>query len=140
MTVKQLSVFLDDRSGGIEKLADTLGNARLSIRAMTLNDNPSCAIFRMVVHDTERAISLLTQVGFQVQVTDVLAVHLEDRPGSLAEVARALADADVEVHYMYATFARSPGSAFVILKPSNTDRATSALLRAGVEVLDAAAF
>lgn len=140
MTVKQISVFLDDRSGGLQKLTDTLGTAGISIRAITLNDNPNYGILRVIVEDHERAKTLLNQVGFQVQESEVLAVLIEDRPGSLARVAQALAYADIEVIYMYATFARSLDSAIIILRTSNQEQAAAALRRAGIEIVGLSAF
>ena len=90
MTVKQLSVFIENRPGRLSAVTKILGDNDVNIRAMSLADTKDFGILRLIVDDFEKAVSALKTEGFSVTTTQVLAVEINDRPGGLSEAMKAL--------------------------------------------------
>lgn len=102
MLIKQLSVFLEDRSGRLTDLTQILAEHEINIAALSLAETADYGIVRMVVGKPDIAEKFLRQAGFSVRLTDVVCVNMPDRPGALHEVLKILADNAINVDYMYA--------------------------------------
>lgn len=102
MTVEQLSVFLENRSGRLADLADTLGRAGVDILALSLADMADFGIVHLVVNRTDVAREVLAAAGFTVNRGEVVAVAVPRQPGGLARVLRALEAAGINVEHIYA--------------------------------------
>ncbi len=135
MRTRQLSVFIENASGRLTEVAELLGEAGVSIRALSLADGPDFGILRLVVSDPARALETLRAGRFTVHETEVLAVVLDDAPGGLARALRSLSARGVNVEYMYTTLSRATGRAVLILRPDGEDSTVEALSAAGVEFL-----
>jgi len=134
--VEQLSVFLENETGGLADVVDVLARAAIDLRALSLADETDFGILRLIVNDTDRAAFALKDAGFTVRCTPVVAVEIPDRPGGLATVLHALRGTAVE--YMYAFVRKSGEQALVVFRFEDPEAATATLRRAGARVLDAA--
>ena len=101
MSVTQLTVFLENRSGRLAEVADTLGAAGINIRGFSTTEAAEYGIVRLIVDDPERGRSLLHKAGFTVQLSRVVCVAVTDAPGGLARVLDELADQGISVDYLY---------------------------------------
>jgi hypothetical protein len=135
MKIRQLSLFLENRPGQLRVPCQALGDAGIDILTLSLADTQQFGILRLVVKEWERAKEVLEKVGMVVNVTDVLAVDVPDRPGGLASVLDAFEKAGVGVEYMYPYAAHMPGRpATLLFRLEDPDRAAVALASRGVKL------
>jgi hypothetical protein len=135
MKIRQLSLFLENRPGQLLVPCRLLGEAGIDILTMSLADTQQFGILRLVVKDADRARALLEQAGMVVNVTEVLAVEVPDRPGGLADVLAAFDKAGLGVEYMYPFATRERGkSATLLFRLEDPDRAVKALQERGVRL------
>ena len=120
--VKQLSVFIQNRAGKIASIVKSLADAKVDIRAISIADTADFGILRMIVNDPEKAYHVLRENNFTVRITKVIAVEIDDTPGSMAAVLKELNDNQIEVEYMYAFLGNLSGNAMVILKIDNPEK------------------
>ena len=97
MKIRQLSLFLENRPGQLRAAAKILGDAGIDVLTMSLADTQQFGILRLVVKDTEKAKKALEAQGVVVNVTELLAVNVPDRPGGLAGVLEGFEKADISV-------------------------------------------
>lgn len=136
MTVKQLSVFIENRPGRLSAVTKILGDNDVNIRAMSLADTKDFGILRLIVDDFEKAVSALKTEGFSVTTTQVLAVEINDRPGGLSEAMKALCNDNISVEYMYSAFINTKeNTAYLILRVENVTAALEALSEAGFALI-----
>jgi len=133
--VDQISVFLENETGGLADVVAVLARSAIDIRALALADETDFGILRLIVNDTERATGALKEAGFTVRKTPVVAVQIPDRPGGLAATLDALRGVDVE--YMYAFVQKSGEQALVVFRFEDAEKAVETLRRAGAKILDA---
>lgn len=135
MRIAQISVFLENEAGRLANAARILGGAEVNIRALSIADTADFGILRLIVDDPERAAAVLRGAGLTVSLTDVIAVEMPDRPGGLAQVLDALADARVNIEYMYAFVTQSAEGAVVVFRVDQLDEAIRALAASGLRLL-----
>ncbi len=137
MKIRQLSLFLENRSGQLRIPCQLLGDAAIDILTMSLADTQQFGILRLIVKEAERAKAVLEAGGIVVNVTDVLAVDVPDRPGGLASVLQSFEKAGLGIEYMYPlAAAREPGKyATLVFRLADPDRASKLLAEAGVKLL-----
>ncbi len=133
--VDQISVFLENETGGLADAVNVLARSGVDIRACALADETDFGILRLIVNDSDRATLALKDAGFTVRRTPVVAVQIPDRPGGLATTLDALRGVDVE--YMYAFVRKSGEQALVVFRFEDVDRAVETLRKAGMRILDA---
>jgi hypothetical protein len=136
MKVRQVSIFLENRSGRIAKISTALGNANINIRAMSLADTSDFGILRLVVTDTEKAVAILKDQGFTVRVTHVIAAVIPDIPGALGNLLSIMERAGLNVEYMYAFIQKSMEEAILIFRFDDLDKALDTLLENDITILD----
>jgi hypothetical protein len=136
---KQVSVFLENKSGRLLDLCQALGVGKINIRALCIADTSDFGILRLIVDDPDRALSDLREQGFSVGETHVLAVQVPDQPGGLGAVLENLRTLEMNVEYMYAFFTRVAGQAVVVFRVGDEQipRVLEALEGAGVVILPA---
>jgi hypothetical protein len=137
MKIQQLSLFLENRPGQLKIPCRMLADAGINIMAMSLADTQQFGILRLIVKDWQKARRVLEGGGCVVNVTEVLAVDVEDRPGGLVELLELLDDLAIE--YMYA-FTCGPYSrkATMVFRFEDPDRAIATLASRGVNVVNSA--
>lgn len=136
MKLKQLSLFLENRPGQLRAPLEALGKAHIDLLTMTLADTAHFGILRFIVADPERAKQVLENEGMVVNVTDVVPIQVDNRPGGLASVLAAIEEAGLGVEYIYDFGAASGGGkAAIVFRFEDPDAAISALQKAGVRIL-----
>lgn len=136
MTVQQISVFVENRQGKLVEVLETLSARNIDLRALSIADTADFGILRLIVNKPEEAVKALAEADYVTSVTDVLAVSLEDTPGSLAKVLRILADAAISVEYLYAFVAHGKDKAYVILRVEDNEKAAAVLTKKGISFAD----
>ena len=137
MFIKQLSVFVENKSGRLAEITALIAAAGVDLRAVSIADTVDFGILRLIVDPPDRAAAALRDAGFTVSLTRVIAANVEDKPGGFAVAMKAIADEGLDIEYMYAFNSRVNGRASVILRVKNDEAALHALERAGVQVLSA---
>ena len=137
MTVEQISVFVENRSGQLGEVTHVLRDAGVNIRAMSLSDTADFGVLRFMADDTAKARAVLQDRGFTVGSTPVVAVEVPDRPGGLAAVLEVMADRKINVEYLYAYTQRDSLRATLVFRFDRNAEAVEALLGEGCNVLSA---
>jgi hypothetical protein len=126
----QLSVFLENRAGVLADVAADLARHGVSIRALTVANLVDHAVVRLVVSEPQKALHLLGDRGVLVVGSPVLAIDMPDEAGALADIARRLGRAGVNIEYAYGSAPVGSGRAAVYLHVSDLRKARAALERA----------
>jgi hypothetical protein len=134
-TIKQISLFAENKPGRLSKVAEALSKAKVNIRAFTIAEAGDFGVIRMVVDDPDKAYKTLQSQGFAVSETDVIGVEMKDVPGGLHEIADVLGRNNVNIDYAYA-FVTSTRLALLILRVDNIPQAQKVLKEAGVRLVD----
>lgn len=137
MSVRQISIFLENRAGRLFEVCKVLGENGINIRALSIADTTDFGILRLIVNDPARAMQVLRQAEFVVSETEVIAVEVPDRPGGLAQVLEVMKGEGLNIEYMYAFVQKASQDALVIMRVEDVDHATRVLREKGVGVLDA---
>ncbi len=135
MFVKQISVFLENKSGRLAEVTSILGDKNIDISALSIADTTDFGILRLIVNKPEEAEKVLRDDGFTVSVTNVIAIGVKDEPGGLSKALQVLSSESIEIEYMYAFVNKSEDDALVILKTGNPQKATNVLGSNGISVL-----
>lgn len=136
MTIKQISVFVENTPGALIDTVRALSNAGVDIRALSIADTAEYGILRLIVDKPEKAGEALAKAGCTVNLTDVIGVGVEDKPGGLTEILEILAKAGVGVEYIYAFLgAMGDNLARVIIRADDNAEAVKVLSGAGVSLL-----
>jgi len=140
MPVKQISVFLENTKGRLAEVTTSLSKEKINIRALSLADTSDFGVLRIIVDSPDRAVATLKAHGFVAQVTEVIAVEVEDRPGGLAHILEVLDQDNVNVEYMYAYVEKKRDHAIVICRIDDRERALRVLEKHGISTLNAEAL
>ena len=133
MVLKQVSVFLENKSGRLADVARALGENDIDISALSIADTTDFGILRLIVNKPDKAVRVLDESGFTVGTTEVIAIAVEDHPGGLAMSLDALEQARIDIEYMYAFIGnKASNRAMVILRVENPETAISALQAKGL--------
>lgn len=135
MRVKQISIFLENKSGRLAQVTGVLGDNRINIRALSIADTTDFGILRLIVNDPDQAYRVLKDAGFTVSTTDVIAVEVVDEPGGLARALRTLERAGINIEYLYAFLQKSSSAALVVFRVEQLDEAVKALQDSGIRIL-----
>ena len=130
-TLKQVSVFVENKPGRLAAVTEKLYEKGINIRAFTIAEAGDFGIIRMVVDKTDEAYKTLKDAGFTVTLTRVLGVEVEDEPGGLYRIAKALGSAGINIEYVYA-FTSGGDRALIILRVDNVEKAVEILEKEGM--------
>ena len=128
MTVKQISVFLENRP----EFTDVLSENNVDLRALSLAEAEDFGIARIIVNDVYNASTVLKDAGYVFSITKVLAVEMPDEPGALSRVMRILGNQEINLEYMYAFTSRKKGTAYMILRVEDNQKAVEVLKKEGI--------
>ncbi|MGZ7069553.1 MAG: ACT domain-containing protein [Methanobacterium sp.] len=135
MKLKQISIFLENKKGRLQKALTILKEAGINIRALSIADTSEFGILRLIVPDPEKAKSALEKENFVVKVNDVIAVEVHDEPGGLEKILEILNKADINVEYIYAFVEKKGKKAIVVLRTEDLDAGIKALESEGITIL-----
>ena len=133
MTVKQLSVFLENKTGRINEVVRALGEHHINMHAFSMAETADFGILRLIVSDVDKAVEVLRGKDFAVMSTDVVCLNCDNVPGSLAVVLEYLAQEQIFIDYMYA-FAQN-NNAHIVIKPNDMKRCLEVLKEHGCSIL-----
>ena len=132
MTIKQLSVFLENREGRLDEVLKTLGTNDVNIVALSLADTADYGMLRMIVSDPQKGKAVLKEAGITSMLTDVVALRVPHATGSLSKAMHEIVQAGINVEYMYA-FANG-ADASAVLKSDNPEKVVEVLEGSGFDV------
>lgn len=135
MLVKQISIFLENKSGRLAEVTKVLGENDIDIRALSIADTTNFGVLRLIVNKPEEAERILKENLFTVNCTNVIAIGVPDKPGGLAIALEILDKESIGIEYMYAFVNKAGDDALVILRVEDPDKAIKALVDNGVNVL-----
>lgn len=127
MTIKQLSVFLENKQGRLWKSLNILKKENIDIRALSIADTSEFGILRLIVSDPDNAKKFLEDEQFAVSIADVIAIEVEDQPGGLEAALALLNDNDVNVEYIYAFVEKKTSKALVVLRTEDNIKSMNLL-------------
>ena len=125
MIIKQLSIFLENRTGRINEVAKILAENGINMQAFSMAETADFGLLRLIVPDVDKAVEVLHAASFAVMVTDVLCISCPNVPGSMSAVLEKLAANNVFIEYMYA-FSEGE-TANVVIRPTNVEAALKVL-------------
>lgn len=137
MTLNQLSVFIENKSGRLSEIVSILANAGVDIRALSIADTTDFGILRLIVTDVDLAVSVLKEKNMAVSKTEVIGIKLKDEVGSLASVLQLLTAKGVDVEYSYAFITHSKTNACVVVRVEDNATAIRVLEENGFALVGA---
>ena len=136
MSMKQNSVFVENKPGTLYALTAVLAQGQVDMRALSLAETSEFGIVRMIVNDMYKATTLLKDAGYVHSLTPVVGVVIPDVPGGLNRVLQILTDVKVNVEYMYAFLGgKKVDQAYMIFRVADEKAAEAALAARGIQVL-----
>ena len=136
MTIKQVSVFLENVSGRLAEVTRILSEGGINLRAITIADTADFGILRIVSNDPDKTLSILEQKGFTARETDVLAVEVDDAPGGLAKVMDLFFENDVNIEYLYTSLEKNRDNAVIIFKVEDVEHGQKIISENGLSAVD----
>ena len=135
MAIKQLTVFVENSRGRLVEITGLLATGNIDMRALSIADTRDFGILRLIVSNTEKALSILREYGLLVQITEVVGVKISDRPGELSRALSVLDAGGINIEYLYAFLSGEKGSADMVIRVEDNAIAESVLRDAGFETL-----
>jgi len=134
--IKQISVFLENTTGRLCEVTQTLAKAGINLRAISIADTADFGILRIIVDKTDKAVEALVAAGFTTRQTTVAAVEIEDKPGSLAALMELFRSSGINIEYLYASLEGIDGKAVVIFKLENHEKGFEILEKNGLALAE----
>lgn len=133
--IKQLSVFIQNKIGSLSGVTSVLKANNINLRAISSYDTPDFTILRMVVDQPDKAKDLLADSGYGVNITCIVAVELEDKPGELHGMLEVVAKACIGVNYIYSIVRRNGGAPLIVLNTDKLEKTADVLKDKGYIVI-----
>ncbi|MEY8391522.1 acetolactate synthase [Lachnospiraceae bacterium] len=135
MTVKQISVFVENKPGKLAELTEYLEQHDIDMRALSIAETQDFGIVRMIVDDAYKTSCVLKEAGYVASITPVLAVEMPDEPGSLFQILRMLGEGGVNLEYMYAFLTPKQATAYMVLRVADNEKAMDILSKKGIRAI-----
>ena len=135
MSIKQVSVFLENRPGTLNEMTTALAAGNIDMRALSLAEAGEFGIARIIVDDVYTASNVLKEAGFIVNLTPVLAFAVPDEPGGLNRILSVFTAEKISIEYMYATLGGADGHANMIFRVADVKAAEVVLKARGLKPL-----
>lgn len=138
MTIKQLSIFIENKSGTLIRVLDLLSRANIQIIASTIADTQDYGIYRILCSQPSQAFLILKENGINVQLADVMAITIDDEPGRAASAIKALSDEGVNILYLYSFLWNAKG--VLVMRTDETDKAMQVVASNNIQLLGESDF
>lgn len=135
MKIRQIAIFLENKPGHLKSICRRLAEADISINTLSLADTRQYGILRLLTGEWEKTRDLLSSAGFVVNVTEVLAVEVEDKPGGLLHILDIINDHGINIEYMYAFTFHHGEKAIMVFRFDDPDKAIATLQEENIKVL-----
>ena len=132
--IKQISVFLENKSGRLVRVAQVLGEAKISIRGLSIADTSDFGILRMIVDQPDKAIFELKDKGIMATVTEVIAMEVPDNPGGLATILSYMQDAGINIEYIYSFIEKPTNNALIMMREEKIPDALAVLEKYNIPI------
>ena len=129
--VNQISIFAENKKGAVRAITQILSEADINIQSFVTNDSAEFGIIRMLVSDAEKAGALLSDAGYQIKQTPVMAVEIPDEAGSLDRLLQRIESANVNIDYIYTSFDRNSADPVIALHSADMDELETFLSACG---------
>ncbi len=136
MTIEQISVFLENRSGQLSEVTEVLAENKVDLRAIHIAETADYGVLRLITGDSQAAARILLSRGFILNMTPVVAARVRDEAGGLAALLRVLAHAEIDIEYMYSAFGHRDGSATMVLRVADPKRLEEVLADNGFQAAE----
>jgi len=133
--LKQISMFLENKTGRLANVCTVMAQEDINIRALSIADTADFGVLRLIVDNPDLAEEKLKARGILVTITEVVGIKVPDRPGGLADALEKLGKEDVSVEYMYAFLGKSDGQAMVILRLNDNEKGVRAIEKHAIELM-----
>ena len=135
MSIHQISVFLENRTGQLAEITNLLAQNHIDLRAISIAETADYGLARIIVDDAQAASNILLQHGDILSMTPVWAVEVPDRPSGLADLLTVLAKNHIDVEYMYSLFTHRDGYAYMVLRISDEETFSAALAANNIKIV-----
>jgi len=135
MSIKQLSVFVENKCGRASAIIDLLSKNDINISALCIAESAEYGIMRLIVDNPEKAMDIVSKSGVMVKITNVLAIPMGNKPGDLAKLLEIFNEVNISVKYMYAFVGKADNTAILVIKTDNNDIATEVLKNKDISLL-----
>ena len=135
MTVKQISVFVENKPGKLAELTSVLHQNNIDMRALSIAEAEDFGVVRIIVNDSYNTACVLKDAGYVMSITPVLAAAIDDKPGALDAILEILGEADINLEYIYAFLGRVRGEAYMVMRVSDPDKAADVLAQKGIRLV-----
>jgi len=135
MTLKQISIFLENSTGRLLEITTAFGDAGINLRALNLAGNSGFGVVRLIVSDLQKARNIAMEHRWPARIDDVIAVRIPDHPGALAQLLAPLKTNHIDVEYMYAFTGFSPAEAVMIFGFKDVEDAARVLAKSNAVLL-----
>ena len=137
MSVKQISVFLENRPGTLNEMTKILADNKIDMRALSVSETKDFGIARLIVNDVYEASNILKEGGFVSSLTPVIGVMIPDEPGGLDKVLQVFTAERINIEYMYAFLGGTSGHAYMLFRVGKDmeKAAEAALSRKGMKLV-----
>lgn len=136
MSVKQISIFIENKKGSLAEVTKFIADKKINLKALSIADTQDFGILRIITDKPDEARDMLKTEGYTVTATSVLAVELTDAPGSMASILSVLSENNVSVEYTYAFMSTVENKAYMIFRVDDNDKATKTLIAANIPVIN----
>lgn len=133
--IKQISVFLENKSGRLVRVARVLGDAGINIRGISIADTSDFGILRLIVDQPDAAVQELKDKGIMATETEVIAMEVPDTPGGLADVLNYLQDAGINIEYLYSFIEKPTTNAIIMMRVEKIEEALEVLKKNNVPIV-----
>ena len=136
MSVKQISVFIENAPGKLAAFTRMLGEKGIDLVSLSIADTTSFGILRGIVADYEAAVKIIEEAGYTARLNDVLAVEVPDRPGGLAGILTLLGESGIEIEYLYSFVRNKSDKALIVFRVADIEKAVQILKAHQVKCLN----
>ena len=133
MTVKQLSVFLENREGRLQQIFNILKEANVNVVSVSIAETSDYGVLRIITDDADRSAAILLEAGNIVSMTPVTVVAVEDKPAGLSGLLSIIARSDISIDYMYSLFTKHEGTAYMVFRVSSGGKFANLLKEHGMK-------
>jgi len=134
-SIHQISIFLENRAGSLSEITQLLAESGVNLRALSIAESADYGVLRIIADDAEKATAALLEKGCVLSMTPVTVVSVPDQPSGLSELLKVLAEANIDIEYMYSLFTHQNGKAYMVFRISDDQTFRETLSRHNMEVV-----
>jgi len=135
LKIHQISIFLENRAGSLSEITQLLAESGVNLRALSIAESADYGVLRIIADDAEKATAALLEKGCVLSMTPVTVVSVPDQPSGLSELLKVLAEANIDIEYMYSLFTHQNGKAYMVFRISDDQTFRETLSRHNMEVV-----